>query len=170
MFTWFTREVAIFFFSHEAEKRKSGDLARGANRVHFDIFSVPFRVANLMVRLKLPYERQVSKMSIYLRTRRNKKSDSLLLAAQRRTSIVASCGCFKPMCESPGQRTLTQTKMMTPDRISNISKHESAFLMAYRARVVLAPWLKIRPWPKTTSTVGRAFEMSAHLVSATGLN
>ena len=94
-------------------------------------FPFPLRVTHLMVRLKLPYERQVSKMSIYLRTRRNKKSDSLLLAAQRRTSIVASCGCFKPMCESPGQRTLTQTKIMTPDRISNISKHESAFLMAY---------------------------------------
>ena len=102
MLTWFTREVATFFFSYEAEKRNSGDLARGANRVHFDIFSFPFRVAHLMVRLKLPYERLVSKICIYLRTRRNKKSDSLLLAAQRRTSIVASCGCLKPMCGCPG--------------------------------------------------------------------
>ena len=74
MFTWFTREVAIFFFSHEAEKRKSGDLARGANRVHFVIFSFPLRVTHIMVRLKLPYERHVSQIYIYLRTQRPKRA------------------------------------------------------------------------------------------------
>ena len=80
MFTWYTREVAnlFFLFFHEFEKRKSGDLARGANRVNFVVFPLPLRVTHLMVRIKLPYERQVSKMSIYLRTRRPKKIDSLL--------------------------------------------------------------------------------------------
>ena len=101
MFTWYTREVAIFLF-HEAEKRRSGDLARGVNRVHFVMFPFPLRVTHLMVRLKLPYEQHVSQVYIYLRTRRQKKSDSLLLAAQRRTHIVASYGCFKPMCGRPG--------------------------------------------------------------------
>jgi len=50
MFTWYTREVAIFLF-HEAEKRRSGDLARGVNRVHFVMFPFPFRVTHLLVRL-----------------------------------------------------------------------------------------------------------------------
>ena len=103
MFTWFTREVAIFFFSHEAEKRKSGDLARGANRVHFDIFSLPFRVANLMVRLKLPYERQVSKMSIYLRTRRPKKSGPLLRQLNVVQVLSLHVGASNPCVEVLGK-------------------------------------------------------------------
>ena len=86
----------------EGEKWKSGDLARGANRVKFVLFPLPLRVTHLMVRLQLPYERKVSKMSIYLRTRRQKKERFFAVAAQRRTHIVASYGCFKPMCGSPG--------------------------------------------------------------------
>ena len=62
----------------EAEKWISRDLARGATRVNFVLFPFPLGNTHLMVSLKLPYERQVSKISIYFRTRRNKKSDSLL--------------------------------------------------------------------------------------------
>ena len=89
MFTWFTREVAIFSFPTRPRsgKGKSGDLARGSNRVHFVIFPFPLHVTHRMVRLKLSYERYVSQIYIYLRTRRPKKSDSLLLAAQRHTQV-----------------------------------------------------------------------------------
>ena len=57
MFAWYTRAVgvAIYFFSHEAEKRKRAYGARGANYVHRVLFPYPLRITNLQTRFQLPY-------------------------------------------------------------------------------------------------------------------
>ena len=103
------RSCFFLFPALDAEKRKSGDLARGANHVNFVIFPFPLRVTHLMVRLQLPYERHVSKMSIYVRTRRPKKSDSLLLQLNVVHILSLYMGASNPCVEVLGMPRALRT-------------------------------------------------------------
>ena len=77
--------------------------------MHFVIFQLPLRFTHLMVRLKLPYERHVSKMSIYFRTRRPKKSDSLLFQLNVVYILLLHMGASNPCVEVLGMPRVLRT-------------------------------------------------------------
>ena len=77
--------------------------------MHFVIFPFPLRVTHLMVRLKLPYERHVSQVYIYLRTRRPKKSDSLLFQLNVVHILSLHMGASNPCVEVLGMPRVLRT-------------------------------------------------------------
>ena len=97
----FLAEASLLPYFHEAEKRKSGDLARGAYRVNFVILRSLFSLPISWCVLSFPMS-GTSRKFIFVYVLGVQKERFFAVAAQRSTHIVASYGCFKPMCGSPG--------------------------------------------------------------------